>query len=250
MRNKIMVSLAVLLMVISVGMFSGMLFTRQGEPLALATDLDRTSGESTLVVSGLGRVNIKPDIAYINAGVETIMKDARQAQEENAKAMNRVMAALRAQGVQDKDMQTSHYSVSIEYDYSGEKRTKLGYRVANNIRVSIRQVQRVGEMLTALHKAGANNIHGVTFGVENQADAYATALEEAIKQAKAEAGIMAKHAGVTLGKPIAVYEGQAPQEIFSGRKDLAIAEQAGSTVPIMEGEFEVQATVTIVYGIE
>jgi len=249
-KNKVLISVAVILAVLSVGALTGILLAGQGEQVVAAETQSESKEENLLVVSGVGRVSLKPDIAYINAGVETIMKDAREAQQENAKIMNRVIAALKASGVQDKDIQTANYNVFIEYDYSEQQRRLIGYRVSNNVRVAIRQIDRVGEILTELAEAGANQFHGITFGVEDQSDAYAEALEKAIAEAKTEAGIMAKAAGVQLGKPQSIHEGHAPVGIPFAQDLGMVRMEAAFQAPIMEGQLEVQATVTIVYEIK
>lgn len=251
MKNKALISALVIMAVLSLGTLTGIVLSMQDEPVVVAAGSEENDDRNILVVSGNGRVSLKPDIAHINAGVETLMKDAREAQEENAKVMNRIIAALKTMGIQDKDIQTANYSVNVEYDFSDNQRRLLGYRVSNNVRIAFRQINRVGEVLTKLAEAGANQFYGVSFGVEDNKDAYLEALKKAIDEAKAEAKVMAEQAGVRLGKPVAIHEGSAPQGIQFGKQmDMIRMEAADAQVPIMGGELEVQADVTIIYEIE
>jgi len=251
MKNKVLISVVLILAILSIGTLTGVLLSTQDEPLAAAAEQNEKTDDNILVVSGMGRVSLTPDIAHINAGVETIMEDAREAQDENAKIMNRIIAALKTMGIEDKDIQTSNYSVFVEYDFSGNQRRLIGYRVSNNVRIAIRKIDSVGEVLTAMAEAGANHFFGINFGVENQDAAYKEALKEAIEQAKDKAVFIAKETGVKLGKPVAIHEGQTPVGIQLGKAmDMARLESAAAQVPIMEGELEVQASVTIVYAID
>lgn len=251
MKNKVLISAVLILAVLSLGTLTGIMLSEQGEPVVAATGSEDKGDDNILVVSGNGRVSLTPDIAHINAGVETVMKDAREAQAENAEIMNRIIDALKTLGIQDKDIQTANYSVHVEYDFSGNQRRLIGYRVSNNVRIAFRQIDRVGEVLTKLAESGANQFYGVSFGVENSTDAYSEALKKAIAEAKAEAQLMAQQAGVKLGKPVEIHEGSAPQGIQFGKAmDMARLESAAAQVPIMEGELEVQANVTIIYSIE
>lgn len=251
MKNKVLISAVLILAVLSLGTLTGMFLSMQDEPLVAAAEQNESKDENILVVSGIGRVSLTPDIAHINAGVETIMKDAREAQDENAKIMDRIIKALKDSGIQDKDIQTANYSVHVEYDYSGNQRRLVGYRVFNNVRIAVRQIDQVGEILSKLAEAGANNFHGITFGAQNQEEAYSEALKKAIDEAKEKALLMAAQAGVSLGNPVAIHEGQVPQGIQFGKgMDMTMRESAAMQVPIMEGELEVQASVTIVYEIK
>jgi len=251
MKNKVLISGILILAVLTIGTLTGILLSTQGAPLVVAAEQDENKNENVLVVSGMGKVSLIPDIAYINAGVETIMKDAREAQDENAKIMDRIIKVLKDSGIQDKDIQTANFNVHVEYDYSGNQRRLVGYRVSNNVRIAVRQIDRVGEILTAMAEAGANHFFGINFGVENQKEAYNAALKKAIDEAKEKATLMAAQAGVSLGKPVAIHEGQSPQGVpfGNGMMDMARVESAAMQVPIMEGELDIQAFVTIVYEI-
>ena len=252
MKNKVLISVVLILAILSIGTLAGILLSIQDEPLVVVAEQGENTDENVLVVSGSGRVSLTPDIAYINAGVETLMKDAREAQDENAMIMDRIIKVLKDSGIQDKDIQTANFNVHVEYDYSDNQRRLIGYRVSNNVRIAVRQIDRVGEILTAMAEAGANHFFGINFGVENQKEAYNEALKKAIEEAKEKALLMAAQAGVSLGRPVAIHEGQVPQGVPFGKgmMDMARRESAAAQVPIMEGELEVQASVTIVYEIK
>jgi len=252
MNNKVLISVVLILAVLSLGTLTGIVLSTQDGPAVVAATGEDKSDNNILVVSGSGKVSLKPDVAHINAGVETIMKDAREAQQENSRIMNGIIASLKGMGIEDKDIQTANYSVHVEYDYSERERRLIGYRVSNNVRVTMRNIENVGAVLTAMAESGANNFHGITFGAENQDAAYDEALKKAIDDAKAKASLMAEQVGVDLGKPVAVNEGSAPSGIQYGQgmMDMARLESAAVQVPIMEGELEVRANVTIAFEIK
>ena len=115
MNKKVLISF------ISIILIGGMLITgsaliTQDETVANAAQSTGTR-ENVIVVYGEGKVNIKPDIAYINVGVETLDKDAKKAQDINKTTMTKVIDKLKSMGIDEKDIKTIRYSVDQEIDY-------------------------------------------------------------------------------------------------------------------------------------
>lgn len=225
----------------------------QVKPVQAAADYE---AENILTAGGVGKVNVKPDVAYVEMGVMTMNKDAQKAQEDNKTTMNKVITKLKSMGIDEKDIQTTTYNISPQYNYQNNKQTLEGYRVENVVRVTVRNIDKVGDILDAGAKEGINRSYGITFSVLDTDGVYKQALQKAIDNAKGKADVMAKQSGVTLKKPVAIYEGNAPQSIYQYQRtgisyDMAEKELAAAAgIPISSGELEIQANVTVVYQIQ
>ncbi len=250
MNKKVLISF------ISIILIGGMLITgsaliTQDETVANAAQSTGTR-ENVIVVYGEGKVNIKPDIAYINVGVETLDKDAKKAQDINKTTMTKVIDKLKSMGIDEKDIKTIRYSVDQEIDYVDGKRNVLGYRVYNTIRITVKKIDKVGEVVNVAYNEGANNIYGISFDIADRKTVYKQALQKAIDDAKDKADVMAKQAGVKIGKPIAIYEGYQGDVFYGARnsgfkEDMAMDMGAESYVPVEVGELEIEANVTVEY---
>lgn len=144
----------------------------------------------TITVVGEGTVRIKPDIARASIGVETLGSSVKTATAESTKTMDAIIAALKKMGVQEKDIQTSGFSVWVDRGRTpeGELTGKATYQVSNMVNVTIRDLDKVGELLDAAIEAGANSIHGVSFGLDEpkklQSEARKTAVTDALTKAQ------------------------------------------------------------------
>jgi uncharacterized protein YggE len=254
MSNKLLTAIVIILAVAIIGTVACVLLLRETPVVNVTNPENVYMKENILTALGTGKITLAPDVAYIQVGVETLMKDAKKAQEDNAQSMKKVVDKLKAMGIEDKDIQTSNYHVSVEYDYNNNRRTLVGYRVLNTVRVTLRDVEKVGDVLSGVHEEGANYSYGISFGLQDRETTYKEALQKAIDDAKAKADIMAKQAGVKLKNPVAIYEGSAPQDVYRYERDyveyesMKMASDAASwSVPISQGEIEIYATATLVY---
>jgi hypothetical protein len=256
MNNKFLIAIIIVLVVACLGVSAGAVFLKDTPVVNVTNPENVYVKENILTVLGTDKVTLKPDVAYINVGVETILKDAKAAQQENAKTMEKIVNKLKAMGIEEKDIQTSNYQVFPQYKYINNKSILEGYRVTNTVKVTVRDVEKVGEVLSNVHEEGANYSYGIYFGLQDQEAAYKEALKKAVDQAKGRAEVMAQQAGVKLKNMVAIYEGSAPPELYRYQRnyvELESAQKAADaawTVPISEGEIEVSATVTLVYRIE
>ncbi|GAB4574808.1 MAG: hypothetical protein Kow0077_23180 [Anaerolineae bacterium] len=166
----------------------------------------------TITVPGYGTANGSPDIAYVTLGVE--MRDpalsvAMQAADD---AMAAVLAALQAAGIAAEDIQTVDFSVWSEESFGPEgpaAEASRAYRVAHIVRVTVRDTAQVQAVVDAGVRAGANRIHGVSFGLDNPAALEATARLDALADARDRAEQIAAAIGATLGEVVTVSEGGA-----------------------------------------
>lgn len=199
-----------------------------------------------LIVSGKGVAEIEPDMATITIGVSKIDFSAQQAWLENNEKMSRIIDELKKLGVARSDMKTTRFSIRPLYDYergTGEKKFK-GYRVSHNIMVKVRNLESIGKLLDQIVFAGATDLSGISFGVENSEELESIARKRAVENAHAKAIELAQAAGVSLGTVVRIEEGRYTP--IPSAKSLERAEAA----PIEPGTHRITATVTIHYLIE
>lgn len=209
--------------------------------------------DGRMVVTGEGRVAVAPDQVQISGGVTTSAKTVKEASGANSKVMAAIVAALLESGIAEKDIQTSQFSIEPIYTsqskLSGSVESKLsGYRVSNQVNVTIHQISQVGEILDRLVNAGATDAGSVAFLVSEREKALDQAREAAIANARHTADLYARAAGVTLGRVASITEGSdfAPMSGIEGRLREASTARAQ---PIEAGEVTITARVTVGFDI-
>jgi len=199
-------------------------------------------------VTGTGTVTLKPDIAKAQIGVQTFDVDAQVAVAENNDKTQGIIEAIKRLGVADKDIQTTQFSVIPQRDWSKPDPNIIGFQVNNTIVVGIRDLDSVGSVLQASVDAGANNIFGLIFTVDDPTPYKNEARVKAIEDARQRAESMAKASGVKVGKPVSIVEASAGvPPVYRTTLDKAGAE---ASVPIEVGELEITVTVNVVFEIE
>jgi uncharacterized protein len=203
----------------------------------------------SLSSSGLGEVYLAPDIAYINIGVHTQAPEVSTAMSDNIAQAQQVADALKALGVEAKDIQTTNFNVypMNTYDTMGQI-TGTYYSVDNTVYVTVRDLSQLGVMLDAVVKSGANNINGISFDIADKSAAIAQAQDLAIKDAKAQAEAIATSAGVKLGKvqSISVSSNNYASPVYEGKGGAAMN---SATVPVSAGQLLVSVNAYITYEI-
>lgn len=161
-----------------------------------------------LDVSATGEVTRVPDLAIISAGVQTLQPTATAAIEENAARMERVRAALKRAGIEDRDIQTSSINLNPEYQYDQNRPPRLtGYRATNTVNVKFRDLKRTGAILDALVAEGANQINGPNLTIDKPEAALDEARTKAIANGRARADLYARALGMRVVRLISVSEG-------------------------------------------
>lgn len=226
-------------------------------PSAVPTELQAESGlPRTITVIGEGRVTMKPNVAQVNIGVEVVGDTVKDTSSQATDTMHAVMAALKARGVADKDMQTSGYNVWVERSYNPEgpeAAERVLYHVGNTVMVTIRNLDKVGTILDAAIEAGANNIYGVTFSVADAKPLMSDARAQAVVDARAKAQELAELNGVSLGQVLSISEVISSGGIYvGGIRAAAMAEGmgGGGAGPISPGELEMTTQLQITYAIQ
>ncbi len=222
--------------------------TAQTQPITVTLNDDDTPINS-VSVSATGTIKVMPDIAYVTAGVVTQNKKSGNAQSDNSEAMNAVYAALKAAGLTEDDIDTIGYSVYPMYDYSeGGNGRITAYEVTNTVRISVRELARVGEIIDIAAEAGANTDFSIQFTLEDEDAYYNDALTKAMEEAKGKADTLATAGKFSISGVLQVSEGgysYAPMYEYAAAESV----KADSMTPVSAGELEVAANVTVVYGI-
>ncbi len=206
----------------------------------------------TLTVTGSGKVYITPDIAYINIGVHTEGSRASQALRENNELSAKVVDAIKALGVEDKDIQTSNFNIYPQQQFTpdGQPTGEIKYVVDNTVYVTVRDLTKLGELLDAAVQAGANTVYGIQFDLSDSSSAMDEARKLAVEDARRTAEKLAEAAQVTLGKilSINIYGSSVPAPYVMGKGGggYAVAEAA---VPVSPGQMVITVEVNIAFEI-
>lgn len=198
-----------------------------------------------IAVTGRGRVSRQPDVAEVTVGVGVSHVSVAEATASAGVNASAVLAALRATGIDDDDLQTSNYSVSAEYDHHSQPRRLLGYRVANTVRVTVRSVDRLSEVLAAAADAGGDTtvINRLDFRLSDPAAAKRDARVLAWEDAVATARQLADLAGVGLGPARRIVEGGEVGPVVAGSFTRGVA--AAEAAPIEAGTVDVEEAVSV-----
>ena len=213
-----------------------------------------TSLPRTITVVGEGTVRIKPDIARASIGVETLGDSVKATTAESTKTMDAIIAALKKMGVQEKDIQTSGFSVWVDRARTpeGELTGKATYHVSNMVNVTIRDLDKVGELLDAAIEAGANSIHGVSFALDEpkklQSEARQTAVTDALTKAKELATLHNAQVGAVVSVSEIVGGGGGYYDsTFAAMEMMYRGGLGGGAGAITPGELELSLRLQVVY---
>ena len=220
---------------------------QEGTPVA-------TPSPATVSVSGQGTVNVPPDTASITVGVDVTQPNLQEAQAQATDQMTKIIDAVKAGGVEDKDIQTTNYNVNIiyEYDQNGYPKKIQGFQVTNQVNVIVRAEDTLGQLLDDVVAAGANNIYGISFYVDDPSAAASQARKAAVADARQKADELAEAAGMRVGRIVSISENYSPPPMPVDFAQGAAAEDAAlrSSVPIQAGSSEVVVNVQIYYELD
>lgn len=215
-------------------------------PLTLVT----TNKSSELAVVGEGKVEAVPDTAYVDAGI-TIDKASSvdEAQKKINDTNNKIIADLKAIGIQKTDIKTSNYSISPNYNYVNNENKLEGYNGNATITIKVRDPQMASKVIEAVTTAGANQIQGSRFVVDKPELYREEARNAAIKNAKDQAAKIAKDLGIKLGKITNIVESSSSNDIsYSKALPLSVGGMGGSNgVNIEPGSQTVTSEVTLYF---
>ena len=210
----------------------------------------QTINGTRLDVSVTGEVSRVPDIANISAGVVTRAASATAAISQNAARMERVRAALKRAGIEDRDIQTSSINLNPEYRYQDNQAPVLtGYSASNQVSIRFRDIRNSGRILDALVAEGANQINGPSLSIDKPEAALDEARTKALAAGRARAELYARSLGLRVGKLVSVSESggySGPQPMVMSR--MAVAEAAATKID--PGEQQLQVTLAMTFELQ
>jgi len=204
------------------------------------------AGERGIVVTGTGRVALRPDTGVIDVGVEARAARLADATAEVDRKMRDVLAAVKALGVRAADVRTTVYAIDpiAEQRQAGDASARIvGYRVSNVVQVRARDVEGLGKIVDAAVTAGANVVRNIHFAIDDPSRAEAEARALAIQDAAARARQVAAAAGVKLGRLLSATESSPVRPTAR----MTMATLAG---PVEPGQLEVTVTLEARYAID
>jgi uncharacterized protein YggE len=214
--------------------------------LAMAAEGDK-SAERYVSVSATGSVAADPDMAAISTGVIVEADTAKEALARNSTVMAKLIEGLKALGIAAKDIQTTAVNVEPRYTQAkdGRPATISGYRVVNQVRLTVRDVKRLGEMLDGAIMLGANQVNGISFDVSNAETLKDEARKQAMDNAKRRAELYATAAGAQLGSVLTISE-----DVSAVPRPMPMARAAmASAVPIEAGTRTLTVEVYVTYAL-
>ena len=210
----------------------------------------------TITVTGIGEIMVVPDTATVSFAVNTTDVDPAVALEENNRIMERVIAAIEAFDVDEADIQTSNFSIHPNYSWADHMSVLVDHTASNSLRVTVRDIDLVGEMIGAATAAGATSVRDVQFSSSDSGDAHSQALALAIESAAEKAEIMAQAAGRNIVGVLSVtehvrWDTPATRGVFDASPMMEFAAFADRAfeVPVQLGEISVRAQVEMIYVI-
>lgn len=207
-------------------------------------------------VTGEGKISAVPDIAELSFGVQTgPQRTAKAAMDLLSKNMTAALDAVKAQGIDEKDIHTESFWLNPQYDWNEGKQTLRGYEASQSLRVKVRNLDKVSDVLNAATEVGANQAGGVNFTIDNPEVLRAQARDEAITKAKEQAKMLADQLGVTLVELKGFNEnggyGAPPMPYYArAEMDMAGSATAPQSVPMPAGEQDIVVSVSLTYEVK
>lgn len=223
---------------------------------------NRMDNEDRFSVTGSGVVYAKADIANINIGFKTdIKKEAAEASIDSSEKMRAIIENLKDLGVEEKDIKTTNYSLKPVYKWTENQGQVLrGYEVYQSVEVKVRDLEKIGEVISKSAEKGANQVGNVSFSIDDEYQLKNEARELAIEKAKEKAVMMAEQAGMKLGKVKGVFENSNnnyPDPILmysNARKEMSMDSTGGmeevTVSNIQTGQNEIRVEVTLIYEVK
>ncbi|HEX5640735.1 MAG TPA: SIMPL domain-containing protein [Thermoleophilia bacterium] len=203
---------------------------------------------NTVTASGAGTAQAVPDTAEMSFGVTTTSPNAKSALDDASRSAEQIASAVKKQGVADEDIQTRDVSVYPQTVDDNGKQVITGYQASLSVAVKVRDISKLGDVISAANAAGANNISGPAFSIGDPAPARAEAIDEAVADARKSAEAMAKAAGKSVGEVLSMSSsdvGLVPGPMYS--QDMAAAAR---DVPIEPGQLDISASVVVVFELK
>jgi hypothetical protein len=243
---------SIFLGLLSVGLIYLFIFPPSGI-IALDVRSTQLPESHTVTVTGEGKVTAVPDIATVNLSVVSESKTVAAVTKDNTVKMNGVIASMKELGIDAKDMVTSGYNLNPKYDYSPNGNAKIiGYTLNQTLTLKIRDLNKVDQVLDKGTTLGTNQVYGLAFALDDDSKVKSDARDKAFADARSKAEVMAKAAGVKLGKVITFSEntpGYYPQPMYYAKTMMAEGAAVDSAPNVQTGSQEYNVSVQMTFEI-
>ena len=210
--------------------------------------LSQQKGEP-LVVSAEGKATVVPDIAKVTLGIEESGSTLKETQNSVNQKSKNLTEALKKLGIGEKEIKTISYDIYPEYNYETSPQKITGYRISTGYEVTVKDFDKINDVLTKATEAGANTVGNIVFEVNETTknEKLNEARKQAVEEAKTKAAGLARAAGISLGKIINISEqSDLPRPFYA----MEAAPASDSTKPeIQPGQTELSVTVSLSYEI-
>ena len=216
---------------------------------------DMRPREPLISVSGEGEASVAPDMALLSLSVVRNGKTAEEALSANSAAMKEVLASLRTEGIADRDIQTSNFSIQPQYrqvepkDGVVEPPQVVGYEVSNMVALRVRDLGKLVGLIDSSVKLGVNQGGQISFTNDNPDEVLTRARKAAVAEAIAKARTLTEAAGVKLGRILQIDE-NSPPPMPEPMMRMSMAKDMGQAVPIAAGENSYTVTVNVTFALE
>ena len=201
-----------------------------------------------LSVSAQAEATRVPDVATISAGVVTQAADANAAMRANADQMAKVMAAIKAAGIAERDIQTAGISVHPQYRYAENQPPAItGYQASNTVNAKVRDIGKLGKVLDALVANGANQVNGPSFEVDKPDEAYDEARIAALRKAEARAQTYANAMGLKVRRVVSIGEGNGFRPPMPMMRAMAMDVAGKAETSVSPGENVLSVDLDVVF---
>jgi uncharacterized protein YggE len=217
---------------------------------ALPLSTPAAAAKRMISLSASGTVKATPDMASISTGVTSEGQTAQDALSKNTDAMTKVVDTLKGAGLEPKDIQTTDFSVSPIYERKKDEEATFitGYRVNNNVNITVRDIDKLGDVLDKVVRAGANQIGSISFGIAEPEKMKDEARKLAMKNAIGNAKLYAETAGAELGPVIKITEsGNYTPRPYRAMAAAAPMMAEAKQVPVEGGTMSVEAKVEVTW---
>ncbi|MEZ4523338.1 MAG: SIMPL domain-containing protein [Thermomicrobiales bacterium] len=213
-----------------------------------------TEERRTITVSGRGRVETPPDLGHISLGVRVTNRDPESGLNISNNRITDIRDALLDAGVAADDVALGWFSITTVYDHVDGRRTFRGYQISHDLSITVREIERTGALLSIAVQAGADDVRGVSFTVEDPSKSIDLARERAFENARHKARELARMAGLELGTVVSMIE-RTFEPVPAGRYEMhamsapAPASRKLSEVPIDADDADFSVSMEVVWEI-
>ncbi len=210
--------------------------------------------EQVISVSGSAELEVAPDQAEFVFSIVTDRKNVNAAQKENRDVSYQVLNALRAIGIQEKQVETVRYSVSKTGSWEGKKYVEKGHQVVNSYKLQTKDLGLTGLFIDTVVKAGANNVGNIAFSLSDELKEKTKTelLTKACKDARSKAELLASTLGVGVGRPTYISEGeqQVGRQFYARAASLEAMDSGERNTQIQAQNVQTSAQVSVSFEIK